>query len=289
MQQIEKDKKIKDFVEHAFWYHTIEFPDGLVSNGLYDHRERMPQYGFPENLNGKTVLDVGAADGFFSFELEKRGGQVTAIDTHSYNGKVGHTDISPSKQADYAQKYDLHRQEAEQFQEICTSFGIDSPNRLLVAKAILGSLVDFRYESIYNLRQWQKKFDLVVCGDLIEHLKDPLGALENLVAVTGNMCVITVSSSIKSPKNRILPKKIYKGLDKLLSYVGLRLAFGNETTLLEYCGNASGGSFFHFYPNTFRDAALASGFRRVEIFTEFDVKSDIRNSTNHHVVFHCYV
>jgi tRNA (mo5U34)-methyltransferase len=33
-----------------------------------------------DDLTGKTVLDVGAWDGFFTFELERRGAKVTAVD-----------------------------------------------------------------------------------------------------------------------------------------------------------------------------------------------------------------
>ncbi|HEY1737132.1 MAG TPA: hypothetical protein VGI86_00390, partial [Acidimicrobiia bacterium] len=55
------------------WYHTIEFPDGLVTQGRYDHRELLTHYGFPSDLNGERVLDVGSGDGFWAFELERRG------------------------------------------------------------------------------------------------------------------------------------------------------------------------------------------------------------------------
>jgi SAM-dependent methyltransferase len=34
----------------------------------------------PGNLKGKKVLDIGASDGWFSFEMERRGAEVTAVD-----------------------------------------------------------------------------------------------------------------------------------------------------------------------------------------------------------------
>jgi hypothetical protein len=47
--------------------------NGLTSKGYYDHRSVVDQYGIPASLEGKTVLDVGTADGFWAFELERRG------------------------------------------------------------------------------------------------------------------------------------------------------------------------------------------------------------------------
>jgi tRNA (mo5U34)-methyltransferase len=55
------------------WYHTIDLGNGLVTPGQYDHRELLKHYGLPDDLAGKTVLDVGPASGFFAIEFEKRG------------------------------------------------------------------------------------------------------------------------------------------------------------------------------------------------------------------------
>ena len=65
------------------WYHSIRLPDGTVTDGLIplenleDRLSRMP---IPENLEGKRVLDIGAWDGWYSFEMERRGAEVLAID-----------------------------------------------------------------------------------------------------------------------------------------------------------------------------------------------------------------
>jgi hypothetical protein len=63
------------------WYHTIDFGNGIVSRGHFDHRSVVDRYGTPASLEGMTALDVGAGDGFFSLELERRGARrVLAID-----------------------------------------------------------------------------------------------------------------------------------------------------------------------------------------------------------------
>jgi len=55
-------------------------------------RRRLEFLQIPQDLTGKTVLDIGAWDGFFSFECERRGAKrVLAIDTYSWDhyGKDG--------------------------------------------------------------------------------------------------------------------------------------------------------------------------------------------------------
>ena len=64
-------------------YHSFSLPDGSAIAGAMPldwQLKRLDSYNLPANLNGKTVLDIGPWDGFFSFELEKRGAVVTAVD-----------------------------------------------------------------------------------------------------------------------------------------------------------------------------------------------------------------
>src|SRR4051794_8088041 len=65
------------------WFHSFELPDGTVIEGynkLEWLRKRYSQFPIPADLTGKRVLDIGAWDGWFTFEAERRGAEVTAID-----------------------------------------------------------------------------------------------------------------------------------------------------------------------------------------------------------------
>jgi len=65
------------------WWHSFELPDGTLVRGvcsLEGLKERIAQFPIPEDLRGKRVLDIGAWDGWFSFEMERRGAEVLAID-----------------------------------------------------------------------------------------------------------------------------------------------------------------------------------------------------------------
>src|ERR687885_775685 len=68
-------------VERYPWYHTLELGDGVVTKGMFDHRPVLDRYPLPADLSGMRCLDVATMDGFWAFEMEKRGAaSVTAID-----------------------------------------------------------------------------------------------------------------------------------------------------------------------------------------------------------------
>ena len=69
--------------EHGRWWHEIELAPGIVTPGDDSNRMKLPildALGLPPDLRGKRALDIGCSDGYFSFELEKRGAEVVAID-----------------------------------------------------------------------------------------------------------------------------------------------------------------------------------------------------------------
>jgi tRNA (mo5U34)-methyltransferase len=62
------------------WYHRIEVRPGLVTPGINDSPKNLQMLDLPADCSGMRVLDIGARDGFFSFELERRGADVVAVD-----------------------------------------------------------------------------------------------------------------------------------------------------------------------------------------------------------------
>jgi len=79
----ERIQQLADQVHARFRYHSIDLPDGSVLPGLQtvEHlRWRLDLFELPRDLRGKRVLDVGAWDGWFSFECERRGAEVVAVD-----------------------------------------------------------------------------------------------------------------------------------------------------------------------------------------------------------------
>lgn len=69
--------------EHGRWWHEIELAPGIITPGDDSNRMKLPildELGLPRDLRGARALDIGCSDGYFSFELEKRGADVVAID-----------------------------------------------------------------------------------------------------------------------------------------------------------------------------------------------------------------
>lgn len=120
------------------------------------------------DVRGKRCLDVGTYDGFLAFELERRGAaEVVATDISDPSG----WDLSVRTRA-------RGRATIAHFGGEKTGIGFE------VAKRGLGSSVDRVEVSIYDLsRDSLGAFDVVVCGSLLLHLRDPIRALEAIRGV----------------------------------------------------------------------------------------------------------
>src|ERR1700733_13502879 len=65
------------------FYHSFRLPGGTEMRGsqpLEVLQSRYALFPLPADMTGKTLLDIGAWDGWFSFEAERRGASVTATD-----------------------------------------------------------------------------------------------------------------------------------------------------------------------------------------------------------------
>jgi len=157
------------------WYHTIDLGNGLVPRAVYDLRPVVDLYGIPESLEGMTVMDVGTGDGFFAFEMERRGAdRVVAVDI----ARLGDADWLPQRRAEIG----------------ATADNQDWPKHFRMAHAMRGSSVEYRHANIYDLSPYNVgTFDLVFCGSLLLHLKSPLNALLAIRSVTRSMAVIETS------------------------------------------------------------------------------------------------
>jgi tRNA (mo5U34)-methyltransferase len=152
------------------WYHTLELGDGVVTpNAMFDHRPVLDRYPVPPDLTGLRCLDVGTMDGFWAFEMERRGAaSVTAIDLDDPEAldwpaslRGGDTTLDDTK--------------AERF---------------ALVKRALGSSAERVTMSVYDLSPDLGTFDFVFCGDLLLHLKDPVSAVEGIRSVTTGSAVI---------------------------------------------------------------------------------------------------
>jgi tRNA (mo5U34)-methyltransferase len=101
------------------WWHSFELPDGTLIEGvnaLSAQKARIAQFAIPADLRGKRALDIGAWDGWFTFELERRGAEVVSIDRWD-NPRFREMHAALGSRADYRQinVYDLDPRKLGQF------------------------------------------------------------------------------------------------------------------------------------------------------------------------------
>ena len=87
---------------HGRWWHEIELGPGIVTPGDDSNRMKLPildELGLPQEMSGLRALDIGCSDGFFTFAIENRGADVTAIDfvPETYTGFATAREILGSK------------------------------------------------------------------------------------------------------------------------------------------------------------------------------------------------
>lgn len=144
-------------VDAIRWYHTIDLGGGVVTRGVDDSPLRLARVQLPESLHGKTVLDIGAWDGFFSFECERRGAaRVVAADHFSWHG---------------------------------TGWGTKAGFTL--AREALGSSVEDMDIDVMDLAPARVgTFDVVLFLGVLYHLRHPFLALERVASVTRDCLIV---------------------------------------------------------------------------------------------------
>src|SRR4051795_6412822 len=170
-------------VERYPWYHTLELGEGVVTRGMFDHRPVLDRYPIPEDLTGMRCLDVATMDGYWAFEMERRGAEsVTALDLENPED----LDWPASLRADHDKSMDGTKAE-----------------RFALAREALGSKVERVLLSAYDLSPELGTFDFVFCGDLLLHLKDPITPVENIRSVcTGSAVIVNVIKKFRFYEGR---------------------------------------------------------------------------------------
>jgi tRNA (mo5U34)-methyltransferase len=142
------------------WYHTINLGQGVVTNGVDDTPFRLARLDLPVSLAGLTVLDIGAWDGFFSFEAERRGAsRVVAADYYAWHGVGWGTGAGKAG-------FELARQ-------------------------VLGSQVEDVDIDVMDLSpQRVGTFDVVLFLAVLYHLPHPLLALERVASVSRDLLIV---------------------------------------------------------------------------------------------------
>ncbi|MEM7358813.1 MAG: DUF1698 domain-containing protein [Pseudomonadota bacterium] len=143
----DNDARVADAqeVEQISWYHSIDLGNGIVTNGRKDFSTCLAEADvvFDHDVSGKSVLDIGAWSGFFSFEADRRGAaEVLSTDSFAWEQLGGRPGF------DYA--------------------------RSVLAPGIKDQFIDIMDLSSEKVGQ----FDVVLFLGVLYHMRHPMLALE---------------------------------------------------------------------------------------------------------------
>jgi len=148
--------EIKNEVEKINWYHSIDLGNGIITKGRDPSLEKVKILHLDEDLSGKSVLDIGTWDGFYSFEAERRGAKdVLAIDSFVWKKKnIGRA-------------------------------GFDFARKALNSK-VRDKEMEFMDISPENIGT----FDIVIFSGILYHMRHPLHILEKVSSVTKEKLIV---------------------------------------------------------------------------------------------------
>jgi tRNA (mo5U34)-methyltransferase len=166
---------LQEQVRSHVWYHTMELAPGVVTPGWFDLRKTVDRYPWPD-LTGKRCLDIGTFDGYLAFEMERRGAaEVVALDVENYH------------QIDWPAR---HRERAPV--ELERTHGKERGRGFAIASEAYGSNVKRVTLPVYDLSPDRVgMFDLIMCGSILMHLRDPILALERMRTVCSGQLLAT--------------------------------------------------------------------------------------------------
>jgi tRNA (mo5U34)-methyltransferase len=157
---------LADRVAAIQWFHTLQLPGGVTTPGVIDSARLLGRIGLPESLDGARVLDIGAWDGFWSFEAARRGAAaVLATDSFSWGGG-----------------------------------GWGTQDGFLLAREALGLTDRVRSQHIDVMDLAPDKvdgtYDLVLLLGVLYHLRDPITALERAASCCDGQLVVETETAV---------------------------------------------------------------------------------------------
>ncbi len=175
------DDQLRTKVARTSWYHEFEFPNGIRTEASGNEAERAAHrriWSFieeglePVDFRGKSVLEIGCWDGYWSFFVERKGAKsVLATDDLTQNWSDG--------------------------------------GGIHLAKDLLRSAVEIRQDlSIYDIASLQQTFDIIICFGVYYHLADPFYAFaqirrcchaDTLVLLEGDVDMLLAGNEVRYP------------------------------------------------------------------------------------------
>lgn len=176
-------RDLRERIAGLEWFHSIDLGAAGITPGTDDSQTKLARLHLPADLRGRSVLDIGAYDGFFSFEAERRqADRVLAVDTLAW-------------------------ERGERSGWPCFS----------LAHEVLASQVETRKLDIHAVSRSEiGSFDVVLCLGVLYHLREPLVALQAVADATEDLLVLethTDANRVRRPAMVFYPDDELDGDD----------------------------------------------------------------------------
>ena len=145
-------------VDSRTWFHTIDLGRGVRTRGQKETPTEVGIMQIPDDLTGRSVLDVGAYDGFYSFECERRGAsRVVAADHWAWTWPAS-----------------------------------DARANFELARTVLDSKVEDVVVTVEDLcpEAVGGTYDVVLFLGVLYHSPDPIGYLRRIRSVTDGVAIV---------------------------------------------------------------------------------------------------
>lgn len=186
-------------INQCYFYHSMDLPGHGEVVGQWDLRGHVDEYLGHYNLKGKRVLELGTADGFLTYEMERRGAEVVSYD------------LSPDHKMDVVPfaRRNLDQHLADDVERIAKL------NRAYwFAHRLYNSNAKVVYGDIYHVPQEIGLVDVVTFGSILLHVRDPFLAMATSAPLAKEAIIVSdVFYPVHLPPQiprlkRFLPKEL---------------------------------------------------------------------------------
>jgi len=186
-------------LNECFFYHTIDLPGYGLVEGEWDLRRGIRAYLGNVSFKGKRVLELGTANGFVCFHMEREGAQVVAYDLSDEQD----WDVVPFAQYDQS---DFLRQRRDHIKKLNNAFWL--------CHRALGSQSKMVYGDVYSIPREIGLVDVSTVCSILLHVRDPFLALQRALSLTRETVIVTEPAGFvgfPSPLlgyKRLLPRQL---------------------------------------------------------------------------------
>ena len=163
-------------LSECYFYQSVDLPVHGLQVGEWDLRDHMDEYLGHIDVDGRRVLELGTANGYLCFEMERRGAEVVAydLDTSDQWDIVPFDGIVPDA---------VRADRRALIERLHSAWWLT--HRLRESSARIA------YGNIYEIPSALGRFDVVTFGSILQHVRDPLLAMQRGAAVADEAVIVT--------------------------------------------------------------------------------------------------